>query len=164
MLSFTGAQTFAGDSRVRAQARAESGSGFATARAAHHGAILPHGQRGTGGAGQPAGRIRDGLEQRVEAVVSGCNQFFQRRKGGVFVEIFRGSGSVGEIVGGFCEEVLLFFVEPNGLEEGTTTVVSRMVSCRTKPAERQWLGRFRRSMSQLGVPVKASDAPVVLQF
>ena len=133
--------------------------------AAHHGAVLPHGQRGTGGAGRSPGRIRDRLENRVEAVISGCNQLFQGRQGCAFVKIFRDTGGAGRGCGrGLRRRRVRFFSEPNGLGLGTTTVFSRLVSCRTKPAGRKWLGRFRRSMSQLRPPVKASDGLVVTRF
>ncbi len=79
MLNFTGAQALPRNTRLRTQLRPESGSLVATARAAHHRALLPHRQRGSGGSRQLPGGVCDGPEYRVQAVVPGCDQLLQGR-------------------------------------------------------------------------------------
>ncbi len=158
MLNLTGAQTLARDSRVRAQLRPESGSGFAAARAAHHRAVFPHCQRGTRGARQLPGRIRDRPEHRIEAMVSSRDQVFQRRQQrGVLVEI---SGDVARaVVRGFRQRFAAAFCGAKrvGLRNDHSSLSTGKLPD-PNTAECKWLGRFRRSMSQLPAPVKESDA------
>ena len=90
MLRLAGAQTLTGDPRIRAQLRAESGSGVAAARAAHHGAVFPHRERGAGGARQSPGRIRDRHEHRVEAMISRSNKLLAGTTGRALVKILAG--------------------------------------------------------------------------
>src|ERR1019366_9631092 len=87
MMNSTGAQTLARDSSLRTQPRTESGSRIAIARAAHHRAVLPHRQCGSGGACQLSGGICDGRQYRVPAVVPACDQLLQGRQGCAFVQV-----------------------------------------------------------------------------
>ena len=86
MLNLTRAQTLAGNSSIRTQARAERGCRVTTARAAHHGTFLPHCQSGSGGARQLPGGIGDGSQHRVQAVVPRYDQFLKRRQGRALVK------------------------------------------------------------------------------
>ena len=118
MLNFTGAQTLPRDSSLRTQPRTESGSRVATARAAHHRAVLPHRQRGSRGARQLPGGVGDGLEHRVETVVSGCDQFLQGRQGRALVKVARevAGPAGGSLRQRIAIQALSIFPERNGLD------------------------------------------------
>jgi len=105
MLNLPAAQTLPADSGLRTQPRTENGSRVTSARSAHHRAVLPHRQRGSGGARQLLGGIRDGREHRVQTVVPGGNHLLQRRQRGALVQIAR--HAAGPAGGSFRQSIAI---------------------------------------------------------
>ncbi|MGA8537880.1 MAG: hypothetical protein WB566_00185, partial [Terriglobales bacterium] len=77
MLDFPGAEALARDPSLSAQLRAKNRRHFATPGPAHHGAVFPHRQCGSGSARELSSDIRDGLKDWLQGMVPGCNELFQ---------------------------------------------------------------------------------------
>ena len=170
MLNLPGAQALPRDSSLGIQPRTQSGSRVATACAADHGAILPHRQRGSGGARQLSGGICDGREHRVQAVVPGCDQLLQGRQSCALIQV---TGGVADPAGrSLLQRIAINTISIEHLpgakrlglrhDHGSLFISTLSLCCRTNPAKHKRRGRFGGIMSHLRPPVKEKGAACVL--